>query len=99
VTAFLQESDMLERAEGSRMFDVYLNEKYDRLLVIARGRPLPVIESAGRFRKKKVAVAVSEEIMSAVQRDGFYWRRLHSSSSLLSKKSSVKNSEAIDKSL
>jgi hypothetical protein len=68
------------------MFDIYLNEKHDRLLVIARGRPIPVIESAGRWRKKKAAVAVSEEIKSAVQRDGFYWRRLHSSSSLLSKK-------------
>ena len=35
------------------MFDVYLNEKRDRLLVIARGQLIPLIESAGRWRKKK----------------------------------------------
>jgi hypothetical protein len=59
------------------MFDVYLNEKRDRLLVIARGQPIPVVENAGRWRKKKkTTVAVSDEIKSAVQRDGFYWRRL-----------------------
>jgi hypothetical protein len=58
------------------MFDVYLNEKRDRLLVVAKGRSIPVIENSGRWRKKKRAVAVSDEIKSAVQRDGFYWRRL-----------------------
>jgi len=58
------------------MFDVYLNEKRDRLLVVARGRSVPVIENSGRWRKKKRAVAVSDEIKSAVQRDGVYWRRL-----------------------
>ena len=58
------------------MFDVYLNAKRDRLLVIARGQPIPAIESAGRWRKKKATVAVSDEIKSAIQRDGFYWRRL-----------------------
>jgi hypothetical protein len=61
------------------MFDVYLNEKRDRLLVIARGQPIPVVENAGRWRKKKATVAVSYEIKSAVQRDGFYWRRLRKS--------------------
>ena len=59
------------------MFDVYLNKKRDCLLVIARGQPIPVVENAGRWRKKKKAtVAVSDEIKSAIQRDGFYWRRL-----------------------
>ncbi|SHH05417.1 hypothetical protein [Bradyrhizobium erythrophlei] len=58
------------------MFNVYLNEKRDRLLVIARGQPIPVVENAGRWRKKKATVAVSDEIKSAIQRDGFYWRRL-----------------------
>jgi hypothetical protein len=58
------------------MFDVYLNEKRDRLLVIVRGEPIPAIEKAGRWRKKKATVAVSDEIRSAVQRDGFYWRKL-----------------------
>ena len=63
------------------MFDVYLNEKRDRLLVVARGRPIPVIiENTGRWRKKKATLAVSNEIKSAVQRDGFYSRRLSSKS-------------------
>ena len=64
------------------MFNVYLNEKRDRLLVIARGQPIPVIEKAGRWRKKKGTVAVSDEIKSAVQRDGFYWRRLREGNSV-----------------
>jgi hypothetical protein len=72
---------MFARAEGGRMFDVYLNEKRGRLLVIARGQPIPVIEKAGRWRKKKGTVAVSDEIKSAVQRDGFYWRRLREGNS------------------
>jgi hypothetical protein len=67
---------MLMRAEGDCMFDVYLNEKRDRLLVVARGQPIPIIGNSGRWRKKKGAVAVSDEIKLALQRDGFYWRRL-----------------------
>jgi len=27
------------------MYDVYLNEKRDRLLVVAKGQPIPVIET------------------------------------------------------
>ena len=57
------------------MFDVYLNEKRDRLLVVAKGQPIPNIGNAGRWRKKKGAVAVSDEIKLALKRDGFYWRR------------------------
>jgi hypothetical protein len=75
VTPFLRESDMLMRAEGDCMFDVYLNEKRDRLLVVAKGQPIPIIGNSGRWRKKKGAVAVSDEIKLALQRDGFYWRR------------------------
>jgi hypothetical protein len=67
---------MLMRNEGGCMFEVYLNEKHDRLLVIEKGYPIPIIENAGRWRKKKGAVAVSDEIKLALQRDGFYWRRL-----------------------
>jgi hypothetical protein len=66
---------MLMRAEGDCMFDVYLNEKRDRLLVVAKGQPIPAISNSGRWRKKKGAVAVSDEIKLALQRDGFYWRR------------------------
>ena len=58
------------------MFEVYLNVKHDRLLVIAKGHQIPFIENSGRWRKKKGAVAVSEEIRLALQKDGFYWRRL-----------------------
>ena len=58
---------MLVRAEGDRMFDVYLNEKRDRLLVVAKGSRYP--------SSKKRAVAVSDEIKLALQSDGFYWRR------------------------
>jgi hypothetical protein len=67
------------------MFDVYLNEKRDRLLVVAKGQPIPVVENSGRWRKKKTAVAVSDEIKLALQKDGFYWRRLvgHQKSSAL----------------
>jgi hypothetical protein len=53
---------MLMRAEGGCMFDVYLNEKRDRLLVVAKGQPIPTIGNSGRWRKKKGAVAVSDEI-------------------------------------
>ena len=64
------------------MFDVYLDEKRDRLLVIARGQPIPAIENAVRWRKKKATIAVSNEIKAAVQRDGFYWRTLRKRNSL-----------------
>ena len=69
------------------MFDVYLNEKRDRLLVIARGQLIPVIDKAGRWRKKKSTVSISDEIKTAVQKHGFYWRSLRKSNSLQSKKS------------
>ena len=35
------------------MFDVYLNEKRDRLLVVPKGQPIPIIGNSGRWRKKK----------------------------------------------
>ena len=60
------------------MFDVYVNVKQDRLLVVARGQPAPIIENAGQWRKKRETIAVSREIKSAIQRDGFYFRRLRS---------------------
>ena len=68
------------------MFDVYVNEKRDRLLVIARGHPVPIIEKAGRWRKKKATVSISDEIKNAVQKDGFYWRSLRKGSSRPSEK-------------
>jgi hypothetical protein len=57
------------------MFDVYLNWKGD-LLVVPRGLPIPNSET-GRWRKKKTKVAaVSDEIRLAIQRHGYYRRKL-----------------------
>ena len=57
------------------MFDVYLNGKAD-LLVVSKGLPIPKSET-GRWRKKKTKVAfVSDEIRLAIQRHGYYRRKL-----------------------
>ena len=56
------------------MFDVYLNARRD-LLVVCKGLPLPTGKS-GRWRKSKKALKVSDEIKSAVQRQGYYVRKL-----------------------
>ena len=57
------------------MFDVYLNGKRD-LLVVRKGLPVPTGQS-GRWRKsKKKVLKVSDEIKSAVQRQGYYVRKL-----------------------
>ena len=57
------------------MFDVYLSGKRD-LLVVSRGLPIPDGKS-GRWRKsRKKVVKVSDEIKSAVQRQGYYVRKL-----------------------
>jgi hypothetical protein len=55
------------------MFDVYLNTKRD-LLVVRNGLPIP-LPDARRWHKKKVA-SVSEDIKLAVQRQGYYMRKL-----------------------
>nr|WP_080664176.1 hypothetical protein [Bradyrhizobium elkanii] len=57
------------------MFDVYLSERRD-LLVLSKGLPIPTHKS-GRWRKsKKKVLKVSDEIKSAVQRQGYYMRKL-----------------------
>jgi hypothetical protein len=43
------------------MFDVYLNDRRD-LLIVRKGLPIPPSDVSGRWRKKKRAVSVSEEI-------------------------------------
>jgi len=58
------------------MFDVYLNDKRAQLLVVAKGQPIPIHRRLGRWRRRKAAVTVSDEIKIAVQRDGYYSRRL-----------------------
>ena len=58
------------------MFEVYLNDRRD-LLVIERGTSVPLIAASGKWRKrKKKVVRVSDEIRSAVQRQGYYVRKL-----------------------
>ena len=58
------------------MFDVYLNGRRD-LLVVPRGFPVPPSDASGRWRKRKRRVAsVSEEIRRAVQRQGYYIRKV-----------------------
>ena len=57
------------------MFDVYLNDKRD-LLVVRKGVPIPHSEAPIRWRKKKRAAVVSEEIKRAIQKQGYYLRKL-----------------------
>lgn len=58
------------------MFDVYVNDKHD-VLVIAQGTPLPLVGALGKWRRKKRRViSVSHEIRSAVQKQGFYIRKM-----------------------
>jgi hypothetical protein len=60
---------------GRHMFDVYLNERRD-LLVVSTGLPIPTHKS-GRWRKsKKKVLKVSDEIKSAIQRQGYYVRKV-----------------------
>jgi hypothetical protein len=58
-----------------RMFDVYLNSKR-HLLVVRNGLPIPHPDASGRWRKMKKVVSVSEDIELAVQRQGYYKRKL-----------------------
>ena len=57
------------------MFDVYLNDRRD-LLIVRNGSPIPLADRTGRWRKKKKTVSVSGEIKLAVQRQGYYMRKL-----------------------
>ncbi|OAE99032.1 hypothetical protein AYJ54_33895 [Bradyrhizobium centrolobii] len=58
------------------MFDVYRNDKRD-LLVLSKGSAIPVLCSSNKWRKSKKRVfRVSDEIRSAVQRQGYYVRSL-----------------------
>ena len=58
------------------MFEVYFNDKHD-LLVISKGSPIPTFRSSSKWRKSKKRVSkASDEIWVAVQRQGYYVRRL-----------------------
>jgi hypothetical protein len=62
-------------AGGRRMFDVYLNDRRD-LLVVRRGSAIPVADASGRWRKRKKVASVSDAIRLAVQSRGYYVRKL-----------------------
>jgi hypothetical protein len=57
------------------LFDVYLSGRRDHLLVVAKGQPIPSHQPL-RWYKKREAAAVSDEIRMAVQRYGYYSRRI-----------------------
>jgi hypothetical protein len=57
---------------GENMFDVYFNGKRD-LLVVSKGSSMPVLGSPTKWRKSRKRVfQVSDEIKSAVERQGYY---------------------------
>ncbi|MGY8664513.1 hypothetical protein Q3C01_19475 [Bradyrhizobium sp. UFLA05-109] len=58
------------------MFDVYRNDKCD-LLVLSKGSAIPALSSRHKWRKSRKRISkVSDEIRSAVQRQGYYVRSL-----------------------
>ena len=68
-------SDKLSRF-GRDAQDVYFNTKRD-LLVVKKGFPVPLIGASGKWRKsKKRVIKISDEIRSALQRQGYYMRKL-----------------------
>jgi hypothetical protein len=63
-------------ALGDKRMDVYLNSKRD-LLIVRKGFPMPPVAALGTWRKSKKRVRkVSDEISSALQRQGYYMRKL-----------------------
>jgi len=63
-------------ALGDKRMDVYLNTKRD-LLVVKKGFPMPPFAALGIWRKSKKRVRkVSDEISSALQKQGYYTRKL-----------------------
>ncbi|WP_271619318.1 hypothetical protein [Bradyrhizobium sp. CCBAU 51745] len=58
------------------MFDVYRNERRD-FLVLSTGCAIPSVCCQNKWRKsRKRVLKVSDEIKSAVQRQGYYVRSL-----------------------
>jgi hypothetical protein len=60
---------------GAAVFEVYLNDRRD-LLVVEKGHPLPPMAASGKWRKRKKVLRVSLEISSQVQKRGYYLRKL-----------------------
>lgn len=59
------------------MFDVYVNEKRELLVVSCGSKPLISGQAASWRKRKKRIKSVSVEIRSAIERQGFYLRRLN----------------------
>ena len=58
------------------MFDVYLSNRRD-LLVVRKGSLIPLGDRSAKWRKSKKRVAsVSEEIRQAIAKQGYYMHRL-----------------------
>ncbi len=57
------------------MFDVYLNDRRD-LLIVRKGSPVTLANGSGRWRKKKKTASVSDEIKRAIHSHGYYLRKL-----------------------
>jgi uncharacterized protein YcgL (UPF0745 family) len=68
---------MLMSGLGSTtMFDVYLNNRRD-LLVVRKGLSIPLGDGSAKWlKRKKRVVRVSEEIRQSVSKQGYYVRRL-----------------------
>jgi len=66
---------MFQCGSGGVMFDVYLSDRRD-LLIVRKGSSLP-ISTSGRWRKRKRKVVnVSGEIRSAIETQGYYMRKV-----------------------
>jgi hypothetical protein len=58
------------------MVDVYLSAKRN-LLVVKKGFSMPLVGTSGKWRKsKKRVIKISDEIRSALGRQGYYMRKL-----------------------
>ena len=66
----------VHRFLGDKHMDIYLSTRRD-LLVVKKGCPMPLVASPGKWRKSKKRVfKVSDEIRSALERQGYYMRKL-----------------------
>jgi hypothetical protein len=64
-------------AGGGGMFDIYINQKRE-LLVVSNGSKPSILGQALKWRKSRKRIkSVSAEIRSAVERQGFYLRQLN----------------------
>jgi hypothetical protein len=60
---------------GWQVFDVYLNNRRN-LLVVKKGAAIPAAATSGTWRKsKRRVISVSDEIRSAIQKHGYYVRK------------------------